>query len=519
VNRISFKLFAGVAASIAAVAPVAGQRIDATVAVDPARTGPIIEREVHGQFLEHLGRATYDGVWVGPNSSIPNTNGYRTDVLQALKRISVPVVRWPGGCFADEYHWRDGIGPRDKRPVRINTHWGWVPDDNSFGTHEFMDYMEALGSEAYVAGNMGSGSPQEMASWVEYMTSDLPTTLADERRANGRAKPWKLKYFGIGNETWGCGGEMTPEYSTQLHRRYQTYVKSPPNQKIIEVASGANGSDYNWTDVMMANLRPNQVHAISVHYYTLPGSWEKKGPATGFDEAAWATVLKKAMFMDELVSKHKAAMDKHDPQKRVALYVDEWGTWYDEEPGTKRGFLYQQNSLRDAHVAALTLNIFHRHTDRVKLAAIAQMVNVLQAMILTEGSRMVLTPTYHVFDMYQPFQGATPLAASVNSPAYTHGDVSIPAVDVSAARARDGKVYLALVNSDPNQAARVTAQVAGVRARGAEGRVLTAPAIDSHNTFDRPNIVRPATYRARGSGGNLVLDLPAKSVVVVEVQQ
>lgn len=515
---ISMKLAAGVAAFAALAVPASAQRIDANVSVNPASTGPVIEREVHGQFLEHLGRATYDGVWVGPNSSIPNTNGYRTDVLQALKKINVPMVRWPGGCYADEYHWRDGIGPREKRPVRINTHWGWVPEDNSFGTHEFLNYMEALGAEAYVAGNMGSGTPQEMANWVEYMTSDLPTTLANERRANGRAQPWRVKYFGIGNETWGCGGEMTPEYSTQLHRRYQTYVKSPPNQKIIEVASGANGPDFNWTEVMMANMRPQHADAISAHYYTVPGTWEKKGPAVGFEKAAWGRTLKKAMFMDELVSKHKAAMDKHDPEKKVALYVDEWGTWYDPEPGSKPGFLYQQNSLRDAHVAALTLNIFHRHTDRVKLAAIAQIVNVLQAMILTDGNRMLLTPTYHVFDMYQPFQGATPLGATVNTPNYSNGTDTIPAVDVSAARGRDGKIYLALVNTDPDNPARVTTDVAGVNARGAVGRVLTGPAIDTHNTFDRPNTIQPTAFRGRASGGKLVFDLPAKSVAVVQVQ-
>ena len=503
---------------IAAPAAAAPKPVEATVMVDTSKAGPVIEPAIYGQFAEHLGRSVYEGIWVGENSPIPNTRGYRTDVLEALKKIHVPVIRWPGGCFADEYHWQDGVGPRDKRPVRINTNWGWVPETNAFGTHEFMDFTEMLGADAYMAGNMGSSPPQEMANWLEYMTSDLPTTLANERRANGREKPWKVKYFGIGNETWGCGGAMTPEYAADLHKRYANFVKFPPNAVGFRVASGPSGEDYKWTEVFMQKLNPRwHFNALSMHYYTVPYTWEKKGSATGFDEDAWAITLQKALHMDEIVSKHIAIMDKYDPAKKIALYVDEWGTWYDEEPGTKSGFLYQQNSLRDAEVAALTLNIFHRHTDRVKLAAIAQMVNVLQAMILTDGAKMLVTPTYHVFDMYQPFQGATPLAANVSGPSYTHGNVTVPAVDVSAARGTDGKVYLALVNTDPNNPARVTTEIPGVRAKMVAGRILTGPAMDTHNTFDRPNTIQPAPFRGRVSGGKLVFDLPAKSVVVVRV--
>jgi alpha-N-arabinofuranosidase len=502
-------------------APIAAQaqQIKAVVTVNPGTTGPVIERDVYGQFAEHLGRSIYEGVWVGEGSSIPNTRGYRNDVLNALRKIKVPVIRWPGGCFADEYHWRDGIGPRAKRPVRINTHWGWVTENNHFGTHEFMDFTELVGAEAYVAGNMGSGTPQEMGEWVEYMTSELPTTTANERRANGRAKPWNVKYFGVGNESWGCGGNMRPEYSADLHKRFQTYVKAPPGKKILKVATGANVDDYNFTEVLMQRLDPRyHVDAISLHYYTFPGSWENKGAATGFGEDKWASTLKNALRMDELITKHKAIMDKHDPQKRVPLYVDEWGTWYDQEPGSKPGFLYQQNSLRDAHVAALTLNIFHRHTDRVKLAAIAQMVNVLQAMILTDGPRMVLTPTYHLFDMYLPFQGATPVSASVTAPEYRHGTTALPSIDVSAARDASGKLHLALVNLDPNRAASVTTSIAGVQARGASGRILTGGAIDTHNTFDQPNRIQPAAFSGRVQGGRLVFDLPPKSVAVVVVR-
>lgn len=487
---------------------------EVAVSVDTAATGPRIEPAIYGQFAEHLGRGIYEGIWVGPKSPIPNTNGYRNDVLAALKRIRVPVIRWPGGCFADEYDWRDGIGPRDRRPVRINTHWGGVTEDNAVGTHEFMNYSELVGADAYVAGNMGSMAPVDMGRWVEYMTA-TKGSLADERRRNGRDRPWTVRYFGVGNESWGCGGNMRAEYSADLHRRYQTFVKVPAGTPpIVKVASGANMDDFRWTDVMMRDAA-KQMDAISVHYYTVPGTWEKKGSALGFSEGEWATTLAKAMRMEAIIAGHSAAMDRHDPEKRVALYVDEWGTWYDQESGSTPGFLYQQNSLRDAQVAALTLNIFHRHTDRVKLAAIAQMVNVLQAMILTDRERMVLTPTYHVFDLYQPFQGAMPLKATVRGPRYAAGGQQLPAVDVSAARGADGRLYLALVNLDPNRAARVATDIA---ARGARGRVLTSAAMDAHNSFDAPARIAPAPFAGQVSGGRLNFLLPAKSVSVVAVE-
>ncbi|TPG20009.1 alpha-N-arabinofuranosidase [Sphingomonas koreensis] len=506
-----------VAAGLALATPLAAQNqapAQVTVSIDTAHPGAVIEPAVQGQFAEDLGRGLYEGIWVGPNSPIPNANGYRTDVLAALKQLHVPVIRWPGGCFADEYDWRDGIGPRAQRPVRINTHWGGVTDDNSFGTHEFMNYTEMLGADAYVAGNMGSMAPRDMAQWVEYMTSDSQSTLANLRRKNGRDKPWtNLKYFGVGNETWGCGGNMTPEYAANLHRRYATFVVTPWGTPPVEkIASGPNVDDYHWTEVMMRDAG-KQMDALSLHYYTFPGSWEHKGAATGFAEDAWASTLSHALKMDELVTKHSAIMDKYDPAKKVALFVDEWGTWYDQETGSHPGFLYQQNTLRDAEVAALTLNIFHRHTDRVKLAAIAQMINVLQAMILTDGAKMLETPTYHVFHMYVPFQGATPYPATVKGPDYKDGDYAMPMVDVSAARGTDGKLYLSLVNLDPHRAAHVVTGMSGT----ASGQILTGPAIDTHNTFDAPNTIHPVAYSGTNSDGKLAFDLPAKSVAVVSV--
>jgi len=501
-------------AAISLALPAGAQTVPVTVSIDTSKPGPVIERDVYGQFAEHLGRGIYEGVWVGEDSAIPNIRGYRTDVVEALRKIKVPSIRWPGGCFADEYDWRDGIGPRAQRPTRVNTHWGGVTENNAFGTHEFLDFVELVGAEAYVAGNMGSMDPLAMGQWVEYMTSDSQSSLANERRKNGRDKPWRIKYFGVGNESWGCGGNMRPEYSADLHRRYQTFVKAPREMGMKKVATGANVDDYNFTEVLMARAA-RQMDAISLHHYTFTERWEVKGKATGFAEPQWASVMKNALRMDELVTKHSAIMDKYDPEKRVGLYVDEWGTWYDQEEGSTPGFLYQQNSLRDAHVAALTLNIFHRHTDRVKLAAIAQMVNVLQAMILTDKERMVLTPTYHLFDMYVPFQGATPYPATVSNVRYTSGGADLPMVDVSAARATDGALWVSLTNLDPNRATRVTTNLSG----SANGRILTAQAMDAHNTFDRPETVKPAAYSAKSVGGRLSFDLPAKSIVVVKIAE
>lgn len=488
-------------------------QVDVRVTVDTSKPGQTIERAVYGHFAEHLGRGIYEGIWVGPDSSIPNIDGYRTDVVEALRKIKVPMVRWPGGCFADDYDWRDGIGPRDERPMRMNKFWGGVPEDNAFGTHEFMNFVELIGADAYVAANMGSGTPREMARWMEYMTADGSSSLAQERRANGREKPWTVKYIGVGNESWGCGGQMRVEYAADLTRRFSSYARlHAPGT--LRVGSGANSDDYNWTEVLMQRAG-TEVEAVSLHYYTLPTSnWEKKGQATGFTEEEWASTLRNALKMDELVARHSAIMDKYDPAKKVILAVDEWGTWYDPEQGSTPGFLYQQNSLRDAQVAALTFNIFHRHTERVKIANIAQMVNVLQAMILTDKEKLVLTPTYHLFDMYVPFQGATPYPATAAGPNYVLGDVSLPTVDVSAARGTDGKLWLSLVNLDPRNSARVSTNLTG----RAKGRLLTGATIDAHNRFDKTDAVKPVAYSGRLVGGKLVLELPAKSIAVVAVE-
>jgi len=490
-----------------------------SVSVDTGKPGPVINKNVYGQFAEHLGTGIYGGLWVGQNSSIPNTRGWRNDVVGALKELKVPLVRWPGGCFADEYHWRDGIGARNKRPVKVNTHWGGVAEDNAVGTHEFFDLVEILGTEAYINGNLGSGTPQEMAEWLEYMTSDTKSSLAELRRKNGRKAPYKVAYFGIGNEAWGCGGNMKPEYYANLYNHYATFLKTPPDARPKMVASGGNDNDTRWTEVLSKEAARG-TDGISFHYYTLPtGVWEKKGAATGFPESEWFSTMQQTLRMDQHIKQNVAILDKNDPEKKIGFYVDEWGTWYDVEPGTNPGFLFQRNTLRDAVVAALNFNIFHAHAERVRMTNIAQMVNVLQAMIITDKEKMLLTPTYHAYKMYIPFQDATSLPVAVdNDVAYSSNGKGVPGISATAARAKDGKVYIALVNTHPTRASDVTLNVAGLTVGGVAGQVLTADAMDAHNTFEKPQAIKPAPFSARAQDGKLTIKVPAKAVMVFAVE-
>ncbi len=495
----------------------APQMVTATIHAD--QPGAKIDRHIYGQFAEHLGRGIYEGVWVGPKSKIPNTRGFRNDVVAALRELHVPVVRWPGGCFADEYHWRDGIGARAKRPVTLNTNWGGVPEPNEFGTHEFLDFAEMIGADAYIDANLGTGTPHEMAEWLQYMTSDKPTSLTAERARNGHPNPWKIAYFAVGNEAWGCGGNMTPDHYVDLYKQYANFLKAPRGARPVLIASGGNDNDTSWAEALTSKVH-RDMGAISFHYYTIPGDrWENKGRAIGFGEDQWISTLAHTLRMDDFITQNSAVMDKYDPERKIGFAVDEWGTWYDPEPGREPGFLYQQNTLRDAVVAALNFNIFHRHADRVHMANIAQMVNVLQAMILTNGPRMVLTPTYHVFRMFGPFQDATFLPAEVQSPRYQLGNVSVPAVSLSAARTATGATVVALVNLDPGKAMPVSLALAGAVPTQASGEILTAAAMDGRNTFDAPDAVHPVPFTGASlAGGKLSLILPPKSVVVLTLK-
>jgi alpha-L-arabinofuranosidase len=489
--------------------------LEVELRLDVESRGPVINPNIYGHFAEHLGRCIYEGMWVGEQSSIPNTRGIRDDVVQALRNLKIPVLRWPGGCFADEYHWKDGIGPREQRPSMLNTHWGGVLENNHFGTHEFMDLCEQIGAEPYVCGNVGSGSVQEMMEWVEYMTLEGDSPLARQRRQNGRAAPWKLHYFGVGNESWGCGGNMRPEFYADIYRRYATFVKRYSGNPLQRIACGASGFDYAWTEVLMS-MAAKHMDALSLHWYTRVTRGWPRGSATDFAEDRWHAILVQAWRMQELVERHSAIMDKYDPDRRVGMVVDEWGTWYDVEPGTNPGFLYQQNTLRDAVVAALHLNIFNRHSDRVVMANLAQTVNVLQAVILTEGEKLLLTPTYHVFEMYKGHQGAQRVAVAMDAPEYRLGEAAVPALDASASRNADGQVQVSLVNLDPHRAASVTLRGAS---GSITGRVLTAADMTAHNTFEHGSAVEPRGFTSSAQReGSPVVKVPAKSVVTLVVE-
>ncbi len=487
-----------------------------TVILHADRGTHTINRNIYGHFAEHLGRGIYEGLWVGEDSAIPNAGGIRSDVVAALKKLRPAVLRWPGGCFADEYHWRDGIGPRQKRRAMLNTHWGGVVENNHFGTHEFFELCALLGAQPYICGNVGSGTVREMQDWVEYCTFSGKSPLVDLRRLHGREEPWKLPYFGVGNENMGCGGTMRPEYYADEFRRYQTYVRNLSGNQVFKIACGPNGANYEWTEVLMMRAM-EQMDGLTLHYYAMPPWGEKKGSATRFEPEEYFETLRLSLVMDELLTRHSAIMDRYDPAKRVALIVDEWGTWWDAEPGTHPDFLCQQSTMRDAMVAALTLNLFHHHGDRVRMANIAQTVNVLQAMVLTEGPRITLTPTYHVFEMFKCHQDGVFLPLHVSCADYHVGGRKIPSLSASASR-RDGRISLSVAHTDPTQSTDVEVVVQGARMGSVEGRILHGTTLQAHNTFDQPAAVRPESFRdAWFDTEKLRLTLPAASIVTLEL--
>ncbi len=449
-----------------------------------------INRNIYGHFSEHLGRCIYGGIYVGEDSDIPNENGMRKDVVEALKKIKVPVLRWPGGCFADEYHWKDGIGPKENRKKMVNTHWGGVVEDNSFGTHEFLELCRQIGCEPYINGNMGSGTVQEMSEWMEYMTFDGVSPMANLRAENGHAEPWKIKYFGVGNENWGCGGNMRPSYYADEYRRYQTYVRNYGDNRVFKIACGPNGPDYNWTEEVM-KIAGRYMDGLSLHYYTVPGEWSSKGSATEFSVSDYYNTLKKTLKMEEIITRHEEVMSRYDAEHRVGLIVDEWGAWYDVEPGTNPGFLYQQNTMRDAIVAAVNLNIFNEHSDRVVMANIAQMVNVLQSVILTEGDKMILTPTYHVFDLYKSHQDATLLDSYLETEEIGTEEYHVPNLSVSVSEDSEGTINVTVANLSADTSYPLDCVLTGAPAeKRVTGELLTG-AIGDYNDFENGEKVTP----------------------------
>jgi len=479
-----------------------------------------ISRHIYGHFSEHLGHCIYGGFYVGEdNKMIPNQRGIRTDVVNALKELEIPNLRWPGGCFADTYHWKDGIGPKSDRPKIVNTWWGGVTEDNSFGTHEFLDLCEQLGTEPFISGNVGSGTVQELSDWVQYINFNGESPMSELRKTNGREEPWKVKYWGVGNEAWGCGGNMRVEHYVDVYRKYATFMNARwGDERIFRIASGPSDDNYHWTEVLMRDIPHQLMQGIGMHHYSVI-NWNKKSSATEFSEEEYAVTMQKAYDMERIIRGHSAVMDQYDADRRVALVVDEWGGWYDVEPGTNPGFLFQQNTMRDAMIAGMTLNIFNNHADRVRMANLAQTVNVLQAVVLTDGEKMLLTPTYYVMDMYKAHHDATLIPAKIHTVDYTLEGKSIPAVSVSASKKENGTLTISLVNVDSRSAQPVSIDLRGMHAQGVQGQILQAAKLQAHNTFDQPEGVHPANYNgAKLDGDQITLTMPPFSVIVLSVR-
>jgi alpha-N-arabinofuranosidase len=478
-----------------------------------------INKHIYGHFSEHLGKCIYGGFYVGEgNAKIPNTKGVRLDVVDALKKLKVPNLRWPGGCFADTYHWKEGIGPKEKRPKMVNVWWGGVTEDNSFGTHDFLNMCELIGAEPYLAANVGSGTVQEFTEWVQYVNFDGVSPMSKWRIENGREKPWNVKYWGVGNEAWGCGGNMTVEYYANIYKQYATFMTDWSNtSKIFRIASGASDDDYHWTEVLMRDIPHKMLDGVALHHYSVI-SWTNKGSATEFTESQYFSTMKMALQMEELVTRHSTIMDKYDPAKKVALVVDEWGGWYDVEKGTNPGFLYQQNTMRDAMLAGVTLNIFNNHSDRVRIANLAQTINVLQSVILTNEEKMILTPTYHVMEMYNVHQDATLLPVDLKSNNYELEGKTLTAVSASASKDEKGLTHISLVNIDAKNPQEVTIELQGAKFTSVTGRILTSAKMQDYNSFEAPDKLKPEPFKGATLGANLKVKLPPLSVVVLELK-
>lgn len=475
-----------------------------------------IDRNIYGHFAEHLGHCIYGGIFVGEDSEIPNTRGFRNDVVEALKEMEIPLLRWPGGCFADTYHWKDGIGPREDRPSIVNIHWGGITENNSFGTHEFLDFCEVINAEPYICLNVGSGTVQEASEWVEYVTSSNESPMTNLRKENGRDKPWNVKYWGIGNENWGCGGNMTPDYYADLYNRFASYCGGAK----FKIAGGPSAADYNWMEVLMKKTTRHKhlIQGVSLHNYSFAHSWANKGDAIGFEEDEWFFNIYNAQRMKTLIEKHSAIMDKYDPKKEIGLMVDEWGNWFNVEEGTNPSFLYQQNTLRDAMTASINLNDFNNNADRVRMANIAQMVNVLQAVILTKDENIVLTPTYYIFKMYAKHQDATLIPSELETVPYKYEDKEVPAIS-SSASIKEGVVFITLNNANPNEDIELEIELTGKDVKTATGQIINAQNINDYNDFNEAEKVTLADFKLpKIKNGKMTISIPAHSIISIELQ-
>ena len=475
------------------------------VVVVPGEVVGEINPYLHGHFAEHLGELVYPGICVPEDGAIPNTAGIRDDVAAALRPLGIPVLRWPGGCFADDYHWRDGIGPLDRRPLRLNRHWGMTAESGAFGTHEFVRFCRTIGAEPYFAANVGSGTPGELRDWVEYCNFAGSSSLADERRRNGAGEPFGVRFWGIGNENWGCGGNLGPEHYAEEFCRFRGYASDYSGTRVQGIACGQNNADWEWTRRFFEHVhhshgnRLRLVQGYAAHYYC-----GTAGTATEYTDAQWLELLARAFAVEGVVTGCRELMDEHDPERKIPLLLDEWGAWHPVEAGKPERGLYQQNTMRDACVAALTLDLFHAHADKLLMANIAQLINVLQALLLVEEDRCVRTPTYHVFDLYRPHKGASAVRLETFAEPVTDGGSSadwcrgrylhrgpfaLRAVQGSASM-REDALCVTAVNTHPTEPVDLDVELHGARWGEVEAVTLGTGDIRGYNTFDDPERVR-----------------------------
>jgi len=470
---------------------------------------------LYGHFAEHLGECIYGGIWVGEDSPIPNTHGIRNDTATALRRLRAPVIRWPGGCFADDYHWRDGVGPRKNRPTRLNTWWRGI-EPNSFGTHEFIGLCRQTGAEPYICLNVGSGTPEEAAAWLEYCNCALPTTRAQQRAADGSPQPFGVRYWGVGNENWGCGGRFDPDDYAREYRRFACYLRGRSSSPIELVACGHTTPD--WNRRFLETLGDfGMLDHLSIHrYYNC-------GHATEFTDTEYYNLFPRALQVEQDIVEAAAAIALlNRTGRKIGVAVDEWGVWH-PEARVENG-LFQPNTLRDALVAAAVLDVFNRHADKVTMANIAQTVNVLQCVVQTQEEKMWLTPTYHVFTLYKQHMGKAAVRVdldgvpTVEARRADGAAVQLPVVSASASLdAAKGQCAVTLANLHLAEPLDVAITLRGGKVGKVAARILTARNVRDHNGPDAPNRVRPRRLALAARGSTLRATIPPHTLVAAKV--
>jgi alpha-N-arabinofuranosidase len=477
-----------------------------------------VGRYLYSHFAEHLGRCIYGGIWVGEDSKIENEGGVRLDTARALKRLALPALRWPGGCFADNYHWMDGIGPREKRPKRYNLWWK-QPETNQFGTDEFIRLCRMIDAEPYICLNVGSGTVEEASGWVEYCNASQPTALVNLRKANGHPEPYAVKFWGIGNENWGCGGSMRPEYYADLYRRFATYVRKAAEEGAKLIACGSHPELQDWDERFLKAMKGAcpLVDSLALHAYFGQGM----NDVDFSDDDYYRLIGSIKVLKRKLAQTTELAQAYSTYEHRIDVVMDEWGTWYKQ--ATVEGGLYQQNTMRDALFAAASFHCFHEYGERLWMTNMAQTVNVLQALILTKGPEMILTPTYHIYEMFRQHRDGDLVVCKVrNSPTLSSPDAEDrDAISASTTLSADGKaLFLSILNLDLAQTYTIDVNVTNAAEwKVQQVRRLATGDIRSHNTFEDPDKVRPEEVRLEGSDDLSAVRFLPQSVTTIRMER